>query len=539
MYITPEFAAEEILVYLRKSQSDDPLLTVEEVLQKHEAILDEWSEKNLGGKVPEGNKFREVVSGETIEDRPEMKKLLARIESPRIKAVLVVEVQRLSRGDLEDAGRLIKLLRYSNTLVITKPDAYSRERAYDLRDEEDRERFERELKRGNEFLEYQKKIYNRGRLLSVQQGNFLGSIAPYGYDKTFVLDGKRKCPTLKINEHEANAVRMIFDLYVNKGFGYQKIAHTLDELKIKPPKGQKWSPYSLKDFLTNIHYIGKVKWNWRKVVKVVEEGEVLKTRPKARIGEYLIFEGRHPAIIDEAAFNAAQERLGRNPKNPAFKELTNPFSGLIFCECGKAMVRRTYKNKGHEKSSPRLLCANQAHCNNGSCFFDDMVERVKATLAECISDFEVRISGDNKDARELHNNLIKNLEKRLDELEKKEISLWDKYTEEKMPKHIFDKLHGELIQDREDIDTALCTARKSMPEPVDYEEKLYLFKDALEKLQDESASPKEKNELLKACIERIVYKKPRPKRGSRAKNDKNNIKGWTSQPFELDVQLRV
>ena len=41
------FKPEEILDYLRKSQSDDPLLTVEEVLQKHETILDEWDEKHL------------------------------------------------------------------------------------------------------------------------------------------------------------------------------------------------------------------------------------------------------------------------------------------------------------------------------------------------------------------------------------------------------------------------------------------------------------------------------------------------------------
>ena len=37
------FKPEEILDYLRKSQSDDPPLTVEEVLAKHEAILDEWA----------------------------------------------------------------------------------------------------------------------------------------------------------------------------------------------------------------------------------------------------------------------------------------------------------------------------------------------------------------------------------------------------------------------------------------------------------------------------------------------------------------
>ena len=110
-------------------------------------------------------------------------KVLKKIESPAYKAIAVVDVQRLSRGDLEDAGRLIRLLRYTNTYVITPT------KIYDLRDEYDRDAFERELKRGNEFLEYQKKIMNRGRLLSVQQGNFIGSIAPYGYDKDIFVDG--------------------------------------------------------------------------------------------------------------------------------------------------------------------------------------------------------------------------------------------------------------------------------------------------------------------------------------------------------------
>ena len=163
---------DEVLDYLRKSRTDDPSLTVEEVLSKHETILDEWAERNLGAKVPEENKYREVVSGETIADRPEVQKVLKRIESPKIKAILIVEVQRLSRGDLEDCGRLIKILRYTNTMVITP------QKIYDLRDEYDRDAFERELKRGNEFLEYQKKIMQRGTLLSVSQGNYVGSVPP-------------------------------------------------------------------------------------------------------------------------------------------------------------------------------------------------------------------------------------------------------------------------------------------------------------------------------------------------------------------------
>lgn len=83
MYYRPEInlLPSEVIAYLRKSQSDDPLLTVAEVLAKHESILDEWSEKHLGGKVPKENKFREVVSGETLKERPEINKVLRLIES--------------------------------------------------------------------------------------------------------------------------------------------------------------------------------------------------------------------------------------------------------------------------------------------------------------------------------------------------------------------------------------------------------------------------------------------------------------------------
>ena len=139
MYYKPnlDIKPEEVIVYLRKSQSDDPLLTVEEVLEKHETILDEWAEKHIGAKVPEENKFREVVSGETLKNRPEINKVLRIIESPRYKAVAVVEPQRLTRGDLEDVGRLMKLLKLTDTLVIT-PHRY-----YDLHDSDDWDSLER------------------------------------------------------------------------------------------------------------------------------------------------------------------------------------------------------------------------------------------------------------------------------------------------------------------------------------------------------------------------------------------------------------
>ena len=110
----PRFYNYETLDYGRKSRTDDPLLSVEEVLDKHDKIIEEYAEKYLGGPIPEENKYREVGSAESLDSRPEILRLLKAIENPAIKAVAVVEVQRLSRGDLEDAGRLIRILRYTN-----------------------------------------------------------------------------------------------------------------------------------------------------------------------------------------------------------------------------------------------------------------------------------------------------------------------------------------------------------------------------------------------------------------------------------------
>ena len=550
MFYQPQvnLSPEEVLDYLRKSQSDDPTLSVEEVLEKHETILDDWAEKFLGGKVPEQNKFREVVSGETMKDRPGIQQVLRMIESPKIKGVAVVEPQRLTRGDGEEIGRLMKLFKYTDTLVITP------QRIYNLRDEYDWDALKRELERGNDYLEYTKKILNRGRLLSVAQGNYIGNVPPYGYDKDTVMDGKRKCPTLKINPEQSEVVRMIFDMYVNKDMGATNICHYLDGLKVKPPKGEKWSPPAVTKMLDNIHYIGKVRWNFRKTMNVVEEGEIKKTRPQMKIGEYLIYNGKHKAIISEELFNAAQEKKGRNHRAKPNTKVRNPLASILYCQCGRAMSLRTYKS---HNGKPRLLCDGQVHCNTGSCLYGEMIDRVINALEQCIEDFEIRLTNDSGDSAKLHAKLIKNLEKKLKELNARELAQWEQQShpdpDQRMPPHIFKQLNENLLKEKEEINQALCKAYESMPEPVDYQEKIARFQDALDALRNPDVDAQTKNTLLKKCIDRIIYKRDKPERTRSQKvlyydrerkktYQKSPLKvggNWTSPPIELDIQLKV
>lgn len=542
----------EVLVYLRKSRSDDPTLTVEEVLERHETMLDEWAERNLGGRVPEENKIREVGSGETIADRVGVQTLLKTMESPRYQAVLIMDVARLSRGDLEDAGRLIKLFRYTNTAVITHSPA----EFYDVRRESDRDRFERELKRGNEYLEYTKKILSNGRLLSVSQGNYLGTEPPYGYNKTTVMDGKRKCPTLEINEEQAAVVRMIFDMYVNKDMGRTNICHYLDDSGIPAPKGKYWSPAALKDMLENVHYIGKVKWNWRKTITVVEDGEIKETRPKSKVGEYLVYEGKHPAIISEELFNAARDKQIRKHSAKPGTKVRNPLAGLLYCRCGRCMSYRVNTLYNGTKQA-RLLCDDQVHCGTGSALYSEIFERVREILRDCIEDFEIKLSEDTADAERFHARHIKNLEKQLEDLKAREIAQWELQADpnpaKRMPAEVFEKLNAKLLSEKENVQTALCLAYESMPKPVDYGEVITRFQTALEALGDDTVDAAKKNRLLKACIERIDYSREKPERiksqqvmyydkelkKTRYKSPLNTGANWTTPPIELDVKLRV
>lgn len=538
MYRQPELLGltpDEILCYLRKSQSDDPLLSVTEVLARHEKDLDEWAEKNLGSKIPEHNKLREVVSGETIEKRDEFLKVLRKIESPKIKAVLVKECSRLGRPDLEEIGKISKLFRFTNTLILTP------QRTFDLRDEWDREAFEREMMRSNDYLNFVKKVLRAGRERSSADGWYIFSVPPYGFDKIHVMDGKKECPTLKENKKQADVVRMIFDLYVNKNMGRTSISVHLDKLGIKSATGGVWSPTSIREILTNVHYIGKIKSNWRQTVSVVENGEVKKKRPQTAVEECMIYEGKHDGIVSEELFYAAQDKLGKNPRVTKNNKVRNPFVGLLYCKCGRTMTMQTSK-----KCAPRLTCLHQSRCGVGSCAFDEVMERICEVLQQCIEDFEIRIKNNEGDSAKLHARLVKNLEDKLKELDAKELSQWEAQAHpdptQRMPAEIFKKLNEKLLKEKAEVKQALCNAYESTPEPINYEEKVRLFTDALEALKDPDVEPIVKNELLKACIERIDYYREKPERKKPAKGNGTFpmiATQWHSPPIELDVKLRV
>ena len=185
-------------IYLRKSRNDEG--TIEETLAKHEKILLELSKKQ---KLSISKIYREVVSGETIASRPVMQHLLSELEKELWEGVLVVEVERLARGATLDQGIMAQAFKYSSTKIITPL------KTYDPNNEFDEEFFEFNLFMSRREYKTINRRLQQGRLASVKEGRYLGSIAPYGYNKTKTEDGF----TLEPDPDEAPVVKMIFDFF--------------------------------------------------------------------------------------------------------------------------------------------------------------------------------------------------------------------------------------------------------------------------------------------------------------------------------------
>lgn len=524
----PRFLPDEVLEYLRKSRSDDPTLSVEEILAKHESILKEWAERNLDAPIPSENCYKEVVSGESIADRPEFKKLLKRIESPKIKAVLVVEVARLGRPDLEEIGKLSKLFRYTSTCIITP------QRIFDLRDEYDREQFERELMRGNDYLEYTKKILRRGKEISLRSGWYVNAVVPYGYERAWAMEGKRKRPTLAIVEEEAKIVRMIFDLYVNEGIGAMKICHRLNAMGIPSRQGIIWKKSSVINILKNEHYTGKIVIRKHIDVKTVEDFEI--TSHTVHNKDYEIVDGNHPAIIDEEIYYKANNKISRHISYKPGRTLQNPFASILKCECGRCMRRSKDRKKF------RYLCDEQTLCGSASVQESELIPAVIRALQDNLNNLSAQVSDDDESKKKKHTEYVSSLEMRFVEIEKKEISLWDKYAEEKMPKQVFDKLMANCMEEKQNLENALESAYNDEPTHIDYKSAIATLHETIEALKDDSVSASVKNKLLLSVVDKIVYHRDKAVRMSveEAKEKGITLKNGLYRPdFTLDVHLKI
>lgn len=325
------------------------------------------------------------------------------------------------------------------------------------------------------------------------------------------------------------------------------ICRRLESMGVKTKTEKKyWSHSVIYYILENVHYIGKVRWNWRKAINIIEDQEIKKLRPKG-VSEYLVFEGKHDPIISEELFDKAQKIIGTQPRTKSEAELRNPFSGVMYCKCGSRIGYNAYNKGGKSYSVPKFVCYNQVHCKNGSADFTEVVDYICNCLQECIDDFKVRIKNNEKDSFKLHKRLIDDLEKKMKELEDKELLQWEAQCSpdpsKRMPEEVFKRLNEKLRTEKEEIKDALCKAKESAPQPIDYEDKIVHFTQALDILKNPDVPVTIKNQYVKDVFERVEYERPQiiritKKNAHLYKDDIAKGLQWHSEPFTIRISLR-
>lgn len=487
---------EYCLMYLRKSRADNPDESVEEVLAKHEVDLQEYAERELGGRIPEENIYREVISAESIDARIEFKKVLARIEDTTIQAVLVVDPQRLSRGDLGDCDRLIKAFHLSKTRVLTP------RMDYNLDNKMERKFFQDELLRGRDYYEYVRETLLMGRVRATKRGCYLGVIPPYGYRKVKI--GK-EC-TLEVDEQEAEVVRMIFNWYAYEGMSPHGICNRLNEMGIPSARGGEWGRVPVRKMLGNKHYIGLVVFNEAKRTEVLDHGQITVKRIPQPESEVIVAQGKHPAIVSMELWDAAQSRIAKNPKVNTHKKLRNPLSGILVCaNCGRTMYYHPYKD-----SRDRYECRMSPRCYK-SAPMDDVLEAVIYSLENSsLPELETKLNEGAGDARKIQQKLLEKLEKQLEEYRDQEEQQFDLLETRVYTQAVFDRRNAKLREKMEECQAAIYKARAALPENVDYTERIFTLKTAIAAMKNQELNAMEQNRILKTIIDRIEYTGPEP-----------------------------
>ncbi|MFR3499641.1 MAG: recombinase family protein, partial [Paraclostridium bifermentans] len=185
-------------IYLRKSRSDEEAEKQGEfeTLSRHRStLLKVAKEQNLNiVEIKE-----ELVSGESIAYRPKMLELLEEVKNNFYDSVLVMDIDRLGRGNMQDQGLILETFKKSKTKIITP------RKTYDLTNEFDEEYSEFEAFMARKELKLITRRMQRGRIKSVEEGKFIASKPPYGYKFIFDENGKK---SMVIDEEKANVVNL-------------------------------------------------------------------------------------------------------------------------------------------------------------------------------------------------------------------------------------------------------------------------------------------------------------------------------------------
>ena len=476
--------------YLRKSRMEEGMDT-EEVLAKHRKALADFAASH---DIHIIETYYEVVSGESLYARPEMLRLLEDVEEGRYDAVLVMDLDRLSRGRMKDQGIILDAFRDSGTLIITP------EKTYDLSDDLDDEMAEFKTFMSRREYKIINKRLRRGLKQTIRDGCYVAN-APYGYRKVTV---DRK-PTLEIYEPEAKFVRMMYDLYL-QGYGCVSIARYINSLGAKPHRSTEFTRNSVAHILRNPTFAGKIVWDQKTHIRKGAKGNPKHITIYNPRDQWTIVDGMHPAIVSQETYDQVQAVLaGRYIPSKRDGTVRSSLAGLVKCaNCGQNMQRMTMKNQ------PYLLCTRPGCC--ASTKFELVEDRVLAYLEETLIRLELQQQAGVSRDTSVQEAALEAVKKELAAAQRQKSRLYELLEMEEYDLPTFRERMAAVKEKIAGLERRQWEAQQAIEDaktadPASLAKKIRAVLDAYD-----AADPAGRNAMLKGVISTIQYQKEKKTR---------------------------
>lgn len=486
-------------MYLRKSRADLELeaISKEETLARHKTMLYALAERH--GILPNQIViYHEIVSGDSLDSRPQALRLLADVHAGKFRGVLVTEIERLARGNTKDQGEVAEAFTMSGTLIITPA------KVYDPTNEFDEEYFEFGLfmsRREFKTINRRQKI---GKEQAVQEGNYILPVPPYGFD---IVRKSKKNRYLVEKPEESRYVKMIFDWYTEERRAMSWIARQLTLMGVPTPKkNREWAETTIRDMLFNMHYIGKITWGSQQTIKEKDPhtGKIVKRTKKT--GNMQVYEGKHDGFISEEQYWKVRTIYGTNAPVKVNTELVNPLSGVLVCaRCGRGIGFQPYPEKYNRTN--RYIHPNGVHaCKMKSIAVPVVMDAVIQALNTSIDDFQIKLeSGENNTQAERQQAAIEAMEAELKKQQRMKRRLFDSWEADDgtYTKEEFMERKQMYTRTIENLTAQIEEMKKNTPPPVDYGEKITNIHAVIESLQNPNIDAKSKNDFMKQFLEKI------------------------------------
>lgn len=266
--------------------------------------------------------------------------------------LLIFKLDRFGRRSSESLTAAMAFLRYARLWVVDKKAEFKSQGTQD------------EIMNFVEFWAAKKasedtKIRVTAAMLQMHkdEGIWTGGNAPFGFE-----NDAEEANHLKQIPEEAEIVKEIYNLYVNYGFGYLKIAGELNSRNIKSKTGRNWSSGTIRKILLNTVYKGHLSYGKTQVV----EGEFGSYQKSLTNGAGTVSERywKEYDIVGAELWQKAQDIKAKRVKpnlfggNTPTKKATGKglLVGVLRCECGGHMTYSTSSDwtdsKRTEKKEP-------------------------------------------------------------------------------------------------------------------------------------------------------------------------------------------